>query len=480
MNQPFEYEVVIGLEVHCQLATQSKLFCSCPTLYGAETNKNTCPVCLGYPGALPVFNQKVVEYGARFAFGVGAKINLESYFARKQYFYPDLPKGYQISQADKPYCEGGAIVLSSGKKINLTRAHIEEDAGKSVHAEDSSYIDLNRAGIPLLEIVSEPEIRSPKEASEYLKKMRILVKYIGISDANLEEGSFRCDANVSIRRFGDSELSTRCEVKNLNSYKHVEQAIQYEIIRQSDLVNSGKKVMQQTLLFDESSGKTKPMRDKENAHDYRYFRDPDLGAIRTSDELLGLVKNSMPVLPDQVLKRFTEEFQLSDQDAGVLAEDHQVVLFYEQSLIKLKGKLSEKQIANWVIETYLPAAQKYGWDLCQPVISVEAFSELLLLYAQDQVSATAAKKLFEAMIETGKDAQSCMKDLGLIQVNDKEAIVKMVEKVLLDNQSQVEEYISGKQKVYGFLVGQVMKASKGKFNPKLVNEVLLEQINERK
>ncbi len=480
MSQQTKYETVIGLEVHCQLSTESKLFCSCPTNFGADVNKNTCPVCLGYPGALPVFNEKVIEYAVLFALGVGAEIKPKSYFARKQYFYPDLPKGYQITQFDKPYCEGGGILLSSGKKINLIRAHIEEDAGKSIHAEEYSYIDLNRAGIPLLEIVSEPELRTAAEASEYLKKLRMLVKYLGISDANLEEGSFRCDANISLRKHGDLEYGTRCEVKNLNSYRHIEQAIHYEVLRQSDLLDNGEKVVQQTLLFEESSGKTKPMRGKEDAHDYRYFSDPDLKAIVVSSDLVLQVKARMPKLPDQVYQHFTGNLGLTHQDATVLSSDKNVANFYEQLLTNLDSKLNEKQIANWLIETYLPASQQFSWDLAKPEISIDAFTSLLVMFSEGSISSTAAKKVFLYMIETKKTAKECVTELGLDQVNDKSVIVETVRKVLADNALQVEELKSGKQKVYGYLVGQVMKSSKGKFNPKLVNQLLQELLDEYK
>jgi aspartyl-tRNA(Asn)/glutamyl-tRNA(Gln) amidotransferase subunit B len=474
------YEPVIGLEVHCQLKTRSKLFCGCSTEFGALPNHHTCPICLGYPGVLPVINQGAVDFAIRFALAVGAEVREKSVFARKQYFYPDLPKGYQITQFDLPYCSGGKIKLSSSKEIKLTRAHLEEDAGKNIHGEGSSYVDLNRAGVALIEIVSEPEIASPEEAADYLKKLRSIVRYLEICDGNLEEGSFRCDANVSIRPRGQTKFGTRAEIKNLNSFKNIERAISYEIIRQADLLDNGHKVVQQTMQFDPASGKTKAMRSKEQAHDYRYFPDPDLKPLVITNARVAAVKASLPELPEQFAKRFQLQYGLNDYDSAVLTLEKELATFYEDVVKRVGDVVSHKIVANWVLSEYLREVNNRGWNLSDPKITAEMLAELLELIGKDTISGKIAKTVFEEMVETGKRAGAIVKEKGLVQVSDVGAIEKIVEQVLNDSQGQIDEYFSGREKVYGYFVGQVMKLSGGKLNPGLVNKVLKEKLDARK
>ncbi len=474
------YEAVIGLEVHCQLKTNTKLFCSCTTKFGELPNHNTCEVCLGLPGVLPVLNRQAVDFAIRFALAVKAKLNEKSVFSRKQYFYPDLPKGYQISQYDLPYCEKGELKLASGKTIRITRAHLEEDAGKNVHGDQSSYVDLNRAGVALIEIVSEPDIRLPSEAAEYLKKLRSLVRYLEICDGNLEEGSFRCDANVSIRPRGQEKLGTRCEIKNLNSFRNIERAIQYEIIRQADVIDSGGKIIQQTLSFDAATGKTASMRSKEESHDYRYFPEPDLKPLFIDEKRIAHVKLSLPELPEARASRFQEAYGLSEYDAGVLTAEKELAAFYEDVVQKSQSKVSPKIAANWVCSEFLRELNNREWDICHPPISSSDMAELLVLIGTDKISGKIAKTVFEEMAEKGGKPQEIVEKKGLTQVVDEGAIQALIAKVLKENEGQVQEYQSGKVKLFGFFVGEVMKACQGKMNPGLVNEALKAQLNQPK
>lgn len=474
------WEPVIGLEIHCQLKTKSKLFCSCATDFGALPNYNTCPVCLGYPGVLPVLNERAVEFALRMALAIGADIHETSVFSRKQYFYPDLPKGYQISQYDLPYCTGGKIVLADGKTIGITRIHMEEDAGKNVHGNDSSYVDLNRAGIPLIEMVSNPDIRHPSEAAEYLKKVRSLVRHLEICDGNLEEGSFRCDANVSIRPRGETEFGTRTEIKNLNSFKNIERAITYEILRQTELLESGGKVVQQTMLFDAAIGKTAPLRSKEDSHDYRYFPEPDLRPLKISAARIAKVKEYLPELPDQMAKRYQTEYSLNDYDASVLTSEKELALFFEDVVRNVKGVVPHKIVANWMLSEYLREANAREWDLTKPPVSSADFAELLRLIGENTISGKIAKTVFEEMVENGGKPSEIVKAKGLIQITDESAIRETVAKILAENTSQVEQYRSGKDRLFGFFVGQAMKVSQGKYNPELLNKIIKEMLDDKK
>ena len=467
------YEPVIGLEVHCQLKTESKLFCSCSTSFGALPNHHTCPVCLGYPGVLPVLNKKVVDFAAKMAMSVGAEIHPNSVFARKQYFYPDLPKGYQISQFDKPFCTGGGIKLEDGHYVRLARIHIEEDAGKNVHGDNASYVDLNRAGIPLLEIVTEPDISSPGQAADYLKRVRAIVRYLGIGDGNMEEGSFRCDANVSLKPKGSEKLGTRAEIKNLNSFRNIEKAITYEIFRQADILDQGEQVLQETRLYDAATGKTQSMRSKEESHDYRYFPDPDLPILQVSKERIEAVAATMPELPDAKTKRFVETMELSEYDAQQLTQDRDLAEYYEAVLARSSKKVAPKLAANWILTDLMHVVHDRQWNFEPCPLQPERLAELLTLIAEDTISGKIAKKVFEKMIASDKSPRAIVQEEGLVQISDASEIQAVVEEIVAANPKQVEQFQAGKEKVLGFFVGQVMKKSRGKFNPALVNEILL-------
>lgn len=466
------YEPVIGLEVHCQLMTETKLFCSCSTKFGALPNHHTCPVCLGMPGVLPVLNHRAVDYALRLALAVEARVNRTSVFARKQYFYPDLPKGYQITQYDLPYCEGGGIRLSSGKFVELVRIHMEEDAGKNVHGEDASYVDYNRAGIPLLEIVTRPVLETPAEAADYLKRLRSLVRHLGISDGNMEEGSFRCDANVSIRRRGQEALGTRCEIKNLNSFTNIERAIRFEILRQADVLDSGGRIAQQTLLFDAASGKTSPMRSKEESHDYRYFPEPDLPPVVVAEERIEAIRACLPELPEAMAARFCTHYALPEYDANVLTADRELANFFETTTRLVDSKVAPKIVANWIISEYL---REEGNK-----VSAEDLASLLVLIGDGTISGKIAKAVFEEMVKSGAKPREIVQAKGLVQVSDEGAIVAVISRVLDLNPGQVEQFLSGKEKVFGFFVGQIMRESGGKLNPGLVNDLLKRELVARK
>tara|TARA_B100001989_G_C24524811_1_gene458022 strand:+ start:253 stop:1692 length:1440 start_codon:yes stop_codon:yes gene_type:complete len=474
-----EYESVIGLEIHVQLKTESKIFSSASTHFGAEPNTQACAVDLGLPGVLPVLNVEAVNMAIIFGLSINAKIENNSIFARKNYFYPDLPKGYQISQYEIPIVSGGFInimVNDEEKKIRITRAHLEEDAGKSIHDlfTKESAIDLNRAGTPLIEIVSEPDMRSAKEAVSYLKNIHSLVRYLDISDGNMQEGSFRCDANISLREKGKSEFGTRAEIKNLNSFKFVEQAINYEIKRQKKILTNNEIVLQETRLYDPQKNETRSMRSKEEANDYRYFPDPDLLPIEITEELLDKIKIKMPELPNERKNRFKEAYNLNDYDINILVDDKFLSDFYE-SVLK-RNKLDPKLTANWIITDLLSLANKSNLGIADIPISSVNFSDLLAAIKSDKISTKQGKMVLEKMWETGKTAEEIIDKEGLSQISGTDEINKLVDKVLKNHYKSVEEYMNGKDKLFGFFVGEIMKESKGKANPQVVSKLLREKL----
>ena len=474
------WEVVIGLEIHTQLATRSKIFSGASTAYGAEPNTQACLVDLGYPGVLPVLNEEVVHMAAMFGLAVNASVAPRSVFARKNYFYPDLPKGYQISQYELPIVEHGELFITDEegeeKRIGITRAHLEEDAGKSIHEglDRSSGIDLNRAGTPLLEIVSEPDLRSAKEAVAYMRKIHSIVRYLGISDGNMQEGSFRCDANVSVRPSGQEELGTRAELKNLNSFRFVEKAINFEIERQIDLIEEGGKVVQETRLYDSDKDETRPMRSKEEANDYRYFPDPDLLPVEISAEYIEAVRQELPELPDAKRHRFIDEYELKPDDAAILTNSRPVADFYEATVAATEAK--PQLVANWVVGDLSGALNRDGLDIAASKVSAEALAGMLTRIADNTISGKIAKQVFEAMWEGEGSADEIIEAKGLKQITDSSAIEAAVDKVIAANPGQVAEYKAGKDKLIGFFVGQVMKETRGQANPGQVNQVLKQKL----
>jgi aspartyl-tRNA(Asn)/glutamyl-tRNA(Gln) amidotransferase subunit B len=477
-----EWEVVIGLEIHTQLATKSKIFSGAPTAYGAAPNTQACAVDLGLPGVLPVLNEQAVKMAIKFGLAVDAEIADRSVFARKNYFYPDLPKGYQISQYELPVVGKGEISIEledgSEKVIGITRAHLEEDAGKSLHEDfhGETGIDLNRAGTPLLEIVSEPDMRSAKEAVAYMKKIHSLVRYLEICDGNMQEGSFRCDANVSIRPKGQEKFGTRTELKNINSFRNVERAINYEIERQIDVLEGGGEVVQETRLYDADKNETRSMRSKEEANDYRYFPDPDLLPLVVDKELIDSVRATLPELPNEKRDRFVNELGLSMYDASVLTSSRELADYFE-SLLKATGGKDPKQCANWVIVELSGALNKAGLDISESPVSAEQLAGVLQRIADNTISGKIAKTVFDALWKgEGTDADSIIEDKGLKQVTDTGAIESMIDEVLANSPDQVQQYRDGKEQLLGYFVGQVMKASKGKANPAQVNEILKKKL----
>ena len=476
------WEVVIGLEIHTQLATRSKIFSAASTAYGAEPNTQACLVDLGYPGVLPVLNEEVVHMAAMFGLSVNATVAPRSVFARKNYFYPDLPKGYQISQYELPIVEHGELFITDAdgndKRIGITRAHLEEDAGKSIHEglDKSSGIDLNRAGTPLLEIVSEPDIRSAKEAVAYMRKIHTIVRYLGISDGNMQEGSFRCDANISVRPKGQEEFGTRAEIKNLNSFRFVEKAINYEIERQIDLIEDGGEVMQETRLYDSDMDETRSMRSKEEANDYRYFPDPDLLPVEISAEYIESIRGQLPELPDAKQQRFVGEYQLKKDDAAILTISRPVADYFEAAVAATEAK--SQLAANWIVGDLSGALNKDGLDISESKISAGDLAGLLTRISDNTISGKIAKQVFEAMWNGEGTADEIIDAKGLKQITDSSAIEAVVDKVIAANPGQVAEYKSGKDKLIGFFVGQVMKETGGQANPGQVNQILKAKLSD--
>lgn len=472
-----EWELVIGLEIHAQVISNSKLFSGASTSFGSMPNENVSMVDAAMPGMLPVLNRFCVEQAVKTGLGINGVVNKYSVFDRKNYFYADLPQGYQISQFYYPIVTGGFIDIDTEngpKRIGVTRIHLEQDAGKSIHDQSptSSFIDLNRCGIALMEIVSEPDMRSPEEAGEYLKEVRSLVRYLETSDGDLEKGSFRCDANVSVRKKGVGEFGTRCEIKNLNSIRNVVRAIEFEARRQVELLESGEKVEQETRLFDAGTGATRTMRSKENAHDYRYFPDPDLLPVILEDDYIAKIKLSLPELPQEKKKRYVEELSLSNYDASVLTAEKEVAAFFEEIAAKVNPKLA----ANWITAELFGRLNKAGLEISQSKITSNLLIKLIELLEKNIISGKIAKDIFDEMFESGKDPVDIVAERGLTQVTNEEEILGFIKKTLLDNQDKVAEYKSGKEALFGFFVGQVMKISGGRANPSLVNTILKEKL----
>lgn len=473
-----KYEAVIGLEVHAQLLTESKIFCGCSTKFGNPPNTNVCPICLGHPGVLPVLNKKMVEFTVLMGMAVNCTIRERSVFARKNYFYPDLPKGYQISQFEEPICEDGYIMIETPelgeKNIRIKRIHMEEDAGKSIHNHGPyTSIDLNRSGVPLIEIVTEPDISSAKEAFEYLTKIKQIVQYLGICDGNMEEGSLRCDANISIRLVGATELGTKTEIKNMNSFRNVERAINYEIKRQTELIEDGEKIIQQTLLWDADLNEAFPMRSKEDSHDYRYFPEPDLFPVVINEKWKKEIALNMPELPDARKERFIKDFSLPSYDAVILTQSRLVAEYYEAVV---KSTDDYKSASNWVMVDILKILNETKSGIDEFPVPPSYIAELINIINDGTISSKIAKDVFAAMISENKAPSVIVKEKNLVQITNTDEIEKLIEGVLLKYPKEVEECRSGKDKVLGFFVGQIMKESKGKANPALVNKILKEKI----
>jgi aspartyl-tRNA(Asn)/glutamyl-tRNA(Gln) amidotransferase subunit B len=476
-----KYEPVIGLEVHVQLLTVSKIFCSCSTRFGTPPNTNVCPVCLGLPGALPVLNRKAVDFAVLAAMALGCRINQTSIFARKNYFYPDLPKGYQISQYDKPLAEFGKIdivTVAGAKKIGITRLHLEEDAGKSLHegfadSAETTAIDLNRSGVPLIEIVSEPEIASPAEAHEYLTRLKEIVLYTGVSDCNMEEGSLRCDANVSVRPRGQEEFGTKTEIKNVNSFRFIREALEYEIDRQIEIVESGGKVTQETRLYNPAEGKTYGMRSKEQAHDYRYFPEPDLLPLVVDEKWQAEIRGRLPELPEARRKRMVADYGITDYDAQVLTATK---LFADQFEAAAKAAKNPKRVANLVQGELMGRLKAKGLEIEQSPISMKGVAFSADLVESGAISGKMLKDLYELSFELGKDFGEVYEKEKPQQITDSSAIEKIIDEIIAANPKQVEQYRAGKKTVVGFFVGQVMKASKGQANPQMVNALLAKKL----
>jgi aspartyl-tRNA(Asn)/glutamyl-tRNA(Gln) amidotransferase subunit B len=473
-----DFEVVIGLEVHAQLSTRSKLFCACSTRFGEEPNQNVCPVCSGMPGVLPVLNRTAVEYAVRMALATGCTVNPYSIFARKNYFYPDLPKGYQISQYENPLAEHGAVEIEvdgQRKRIGITRIHMEDDAGKSIHssAENVSFVDLNRSGTPLIEIVSEPDMRSPEEAGAYLKAIHSILLYLGICDGNMEEGSFRCDANVSIRPRGQEAFGTRAELKNMNSFRNVQRAIAVEIRRQIDLVEDGEAVVQETRLFDANKGVTLPMRGKEEAHDYRYFPDPDLLPLTLDPAWVEALRVSLPELPEAKRARFVSQHGLPDQDAQVLTADRGLADYFEAAVA---AYAEPKKLANWIMTELMRELSAAGVTAAVCAFQPGQLAALVKLVEEGTISGTVGKQVLADLFAAGGDPAAYVKDKGLVQISDTSSLETAVDEVLAASPKECERYRAGEKKLTGFFVGQVMKKTKGQANPKLVAELLAKKL----
>ncbi|AQS59761.1 Asp-tRNA(Asn)/Glu-tRNA(Gln) amidotransferase subunit GatB [Desulforamulus ferrireducens] len=476
-----QYEAVIGLEVHVELKTNTKIFCNCTTAFGGEPNHHTCPVCLGLPGTLPVLNKKVVEYAVRAGLALNCEIAGFSKFDRKNYYYPDLPKNYQVSQFDLPIARRGYVeieVAGQTKRIGIHHIHMEEDAGKLVHQGNImttpySLVDYNRGGMPLIEIVSEPDIRSPEEARAYVEKLRAIIQYTGVSDCRMEEGSLRCDVNISVRPKGQQEFGTKTEIKNLNSFRALQRAAAYEMERQIKVLESGGKIIQETRTWDEDKGITVSMRSKEEAHDYRYFPDPDLVPVVLDQQWIEFIKDSLPELPDQRRRRYVEQYGLPEYDAGILTLTKEMSDYFEETI----GYYDKpKVISNWMMGEMSRLLNLSGTDITACKIKPRQLAELIKLIDQGTISGKIAKVVFEEMFASGKDPATIVQEKGLVQISDEGAIASVVEEVIAANPKSVEDYKAGKEKAIGFLVGQVMKATKGKANPDMVNKLLREKL----
>src|SRR5919197_234187 len=476
-----DYEVVIGLEVHAQLSTQSKIFCGCRTKFGAPPNTQTCPVCLGMPGVLPVLNRRAVEFAIKTALACHGEVAPRCRFARKNYFYPDMPKNYQISQYDEPLVVGGYVEIPTPgglKRIGLVRIHLEEDVGKSIHGENlddprASYVDFNRSGVPLMEIVSQPELSSPEEAKLYLQKLRTILQYLDVCDGNMEEGSLRCDANVSLRPRGSRQFGTKVEIKNINSFRNVQRALEYEVKRQAKALDDGEKLVQETRLWDANRGVTRSMRSKEFAHDYRYFPEPDLVPLATPRAWIEEIRRTLPELPDARMQRFITEYGIPEYDAGVLTSSKAVADYYEACI---KHYPKPKVVSNWIMVELLRALNRDGMEVEESRVTPEQLAELFKLVDDGTISSTMAKTVFDAMYETGKPASEIVTEKGLRQISDESALLAAVEQILADPPKEVDEFRAGREKLLGFFMGQVMKATQGKANPQAVNKLLRERL----
>lgn len=474
-----DYEIVMGLEVHAELATKTKIFCKCPTEFGGEPNTHTCPICMAMPGTLPVLNEKVVEYAVKAGLATNCEISRDSKNDRKNYFYPDLPKSYQISQFDKPLCEHGYVEIEDEngekKKIRLTRIHIEEDAGKLNHNEfgGGSLVDLNRAGVPLIEIVSEPDLRSAKEAEEYLRKLKSILEYIEVSDCKMQEGSLRADVNVSVRKKGAKEFGTRTEMKNMNSFRSIVRAIEYEADRQIDVLEEGGVIEQETLRWDDVSGRTFSMRDKEDAQDYRYFPDPDLVAIRLSEDYIENIRKNLPELPESRKSRYMQEFGLSEKDSNLLTASKYLSNLFEEAEKICKNA---KAVANWLLSDVSKILNEKEIEPDQIPFKAEELAKMIQLIDKGTISSAIAKKVIVELFENPKDPEEIIKEKGWIQISDEGAIKEVVTKILEANPQSVADFKAGKDKALGFLVGQAMKETKGKANPQMLNKMFLEEL----
>jgi aspartyl-tRNA(Asn)/glutamyl-tRNA(Gln) amidotransferase subunit B len=476
-----QYEAVIGLEVHAQLKTKSKIFCFCSTQFGSKPNQNTCPICLGMPGVLPILNREVVAFTIKMGLATNCSIASFCRFARKNYFYPDLPKGYQISQYELPLCQKGSVTINlngNTKKIGITRIHMEEDAGKLIHGEnlgqpDSSYVDFNRTSLPLIEIVSEPDIRSSEEAREYLLKLKATLEYLNICDCNMEEGSLRCDANISLRPKGEEKLGTKTELKNMNSFRNVQRAIEYEVKRQTYILDNDEKVIQQTRLWDTGKNETILMRTKEEAHDYRYFPDPDLVPIVVNGEWIEKIRKDLPELPDEKRKRFVKQYRIPEYDAGVLTSSRPLADYYEQCVEMFP---QPKTTSNWIMGDILRALKTDDKEIMDCPVTPKHLTDMLKMIDDKTISSKIAKTVFEEMYSSGIPPVEIVKKKGLVQISDEDSILRIIQDILNKNKAEVEAYRNGKTKLLGFFVGQVMNATQGKANPALVNKLLKENL----
>lgn len=470
------FETIIGLEVHAELSTATKIYCGCSTEFGGEANTHCCPICLGLPGSLPQLNKKVVEYAVKAGLATNCTINNITHMARKNYFYPDCPKDYQITQNECPLCTDGYIEIETDngpKKIRIERIHIEEDAGKLLHGSDCSLVDYNRTGVPLIEIVSKPDMRSPKEAVQYLEKLRSILQYIEVSDVKMEEGSLRCDANISVRPADEEEFGTKSEIKNMNSFKALEKALSYERQRHIEMIQSGERIHQETRRWDDTRGVTALMRSKEEAHDYRYFPEPDLVTLNVSDEWINEIKSTLPELPETKKKRFVEQYGLPQYDSDVLTSSKELADFFEDCA---KQCGDPKSASNWIMGEMLRLMNEKGMNIDDIKITPDSLGRLIIMIGKGTISGTIAKKVFTEMFDTGKNPEKIVKEKGLVQNSNPDEIRNIIIKVLGENPQSVSDYKNGKTRAFGFLMGQIMKASRGKANPGIVNQILKEEL----